>query len=65
MIGNSVVVGSDKGKVYKIDRISGAVQLTYKAHNKSVTCISFREGFSIVTSSSDGTMHIHYLTPNK
>lgn len=27
--------------------------------------MSFREGFSIVSSSSDGTMHIKYLTPNK
>ena len=63
--GSYVVVGTDKGKIVVMDRNSGAFLRQYKPHTKQVTCISIRDGYSIVTGSSDGNIFVQFLTPNK
>lgn len=67
MVGRYIVFGTEKGWVKAMDRNSGALQqqLDYRPHTKAVTCVSVRDGFSIVSSSADGTLYVKFLTPGK
>lgn len=63
--GSQVAIGTMRGKVYLVNRFTGALEHKYEPHDKKITQVHIREGQSIITSSNDGTIFIQSLKPEK
>mmetsp|Transcript_42703 Transcript_42703/g.65548 ORF Transcript_42703/g.65548 Transcript_42703/m.65548 type:complete len:307 (+) Transcript_42703:68-988(+) len=59
--GLHLALGTLKGKLFLINRLTGQLEQQFHPHAKRISCIHIREGNSVLTSSNDGTIHIQPL----
>jgi hypothetical protein len=50
-----------RGRVYFVNRFTGAIETRFEPHEKKITQVYIRDGFSVMTSSNDGTIHFQSL----
>ena len=56
--GDRVAIGTEQGHIMLISQEAGDILKTFKAHQSKVTCIHLKDGRSITTSSTDGTLFV-------